>query len=900
MKSVYNERFEEKYDGISKSKGIPNVTITLEKRKINEKIMNRVTKECQTPFFYHKFIIYGAESYERNYILKSIMDFVYPATLMPIHFQQIVGLSYFLARNCLDIITKIAKENFQIPHHLDTKAPFNVVVLANFMVSEEVPLQDTSNNIEEVLQKRFKRESRILNLNNFSDDVDLIEYFPLFNDKIFRYVINQSAGLAPRNLDLANNYLKDISSLSILKGCVETLDLSNNELKDIESLSKLSEFTLLKHLMLTGNPLCENYNSYNYVIDVKRYCSKLETLDGVDVRVPRFEKNFLCCEDARDLASQFLERYFTNYDSDRMLLKDMYDSSVIFSMNASVHSNQKNSDSVRLEHYGLGKPDTTCGITEVMKLFQQFPKTWHDPYPLVCDVVIFTDTRAHLVVNGIFKELNQMLFFNRSFYFSRNSQRFTITNEQLHVSNAIDYQVSWSFTFPGNVHLTSTPLPYFYQQYRQLEELFCTLTNVNLEYAQKCLLYSNYDLRKALSVFSELFLKDGVPKEAFTKQRKLENQKNKFPICNGLRERVLEKHKTISLKVLWETMETARFETNTDSSTDYKLNKFYKSSMDTNVNITHVKKEEFNKSTVGVFDKTSNIKREEQDITVVSPQKQAAKKPKVQYWISPEETKKFAEKLSFCIESLLAKSKQNTSIIETTAATSTSVGDSSQEPSSNPPTTIIPSPVVEIPDLPSTPLPQAPLNDEQAQEISSEQSAIITLDQTIKNLCWESPVQDKPLVRALVHKRMLEERRIMRTGALEELEKLDKMDEYCALQLFSKRSQRKFWRITVNRKTKIVKAHMEKCGSTLEEALYHTFDKYSFAPNGRFRVRNEISVFTNGVKVSAGTSSISYVKPSLAKVKSEQGIIVEECHGKKGSGKKKNARKKQKQRLLKK
>lgn len=70
--------------------------------------------------------------------------------------------------------------------------------------------------------------------------------------------------------------------------------------------------------------------------------------DNIDVGgFPSFHKNFLCNEDGENLANQFIEHYFTIYDSnDRNALEPLYYNKALMSVRSAIIEDQLTSNNV--------------------------------------------------------------------------------------------------------------------------------------------------------------------------------------------------------------------------------------------------------------------------------------------------------------------------------------------------------------------------------------------------------------------------------------------------------------------------------------------------------------------------------------------------------------------------
>ncbi|CAH1099217.1 unnamed protein product [Psylliodes chrysocephalus] len=112
---------------------IPNVTIILDSFTLsrNHGAINKIRKDCEKSVFYHKFLVRKTLSYDKEYIIKSIVDFVHPAPLIPVNFKQYKKTCRFVAKDCLEAMIKILDAKCNIPHPRDPSTPFSLTVMAN-------------------------------------------------------------------------------------------------------------------------------------------------------------------------------------------------------------------------------------------------------------------------------------------------------------------------------------------------------------------------------------------------------------------------------------------------------------------------------------------------------------------------------------------------------------------------------------------------------------------------------------------------------------------------------------------------------------------------------------------------------------------------------------------------
>jgi len=233
-----------------------------------------------------------------------------------------------------------------------------------------------------------------------------------------------------------------------------------------------------------------------------------------------FRRNFLCNSDGQDLVDQFLEHYFTLYDSaNRSILEGLYHKNAMFSLNCqylpgqvttataslgvykSISRNLKLlSDLARSEEY------LSRGGSNIIKTLCSLPPTEHDPYTFTVDLLYYTESTAIITVTGVFREVAQSLLdseriigFTRTFTLaSAPNGEYNITNEQLYVSNATTQQQQRAFKFVRVAkanHLSVEPAQTDKEK-TEMAQALKAITSLNLEWSKKCLEDSQYDLKK--------------------------------------------------------------------------------------------------------------------------------------------------------------------------------------------------------------------------------------------------------------------------------------------------------------------------------------------------------------------------------------------------------------------
>lgn len=131
-----------------------------------------------------------------------------------------------------------------------------------------------------------------------------------------------------------------------------------------------------------------------------------------------------------------------------------------------------------------------------------------------------------IVVSGIFREPSDHLLIPEKFYsFNRtfvlyclNAQEFCIVNEQVHLTNATTQQQQKAFKFekPTTTYTLEVSTPQNIREENELVEALRQITTLNDEWSRKCLEECNYNLKKALILFTDLYKVDKIPPEAFS------------------------------------------------------------------------------------------------------------------------------------------------------------------------------------------------------------------------------------------------------------------------------------------------------------------------------------------------------------------------------------------------
>ncbi|CAH1159357.1 unnamed protein product [Phaedon cochleariae] len=491
---------------------------------------------------WHKFIVISnVENQSRDTVLGAILDHVHPLDLIPVAYFTDKKGCHFVARNCGPAIQKLCNDNLVVPNG---QRPLRLEIILKFATTNEFKI-DVQKNIMSVLSRRYDTATKTLNLIRFYEDAELTEFCPLSQPKIMFFVLHLSKNLVPipEKFLMQDNRIKILNPLEAIGGhtmSVKMLDLRNNWLTTTKALQTLKTFKL-SELYLDGNPLCENLSNEEYVDQVKTYCKHLEKLDGLPLNCgpfPRHKKNFLCNEEGVNLVNKFLEHYFSIYDShNRKMIKDLYHKDALFSLNTLYINGQLSSATTRLFKYNSISRNLhkladfsrqskflVRGNVDIANVLGNLPAVEHDPFSFYVDLMYYTCRCAVIGVSGTFRELPDSLLDSEKLYGFRRTfaveiadgdGRCYIVNDEMHVHNALSWQVVDSFKVAKTILPDLLRPPQSEKEHQQMVETLRIVTNMNTDWSRKCLEECHYDLKSALGLFVDLYKGDKIPPEGF-------------------------------------------------------------------------------------------------------------------------------------------------------------------------------------------------------------------------------------------------------------------------------------------------------------------------------------------------------------------------------------------------
>ncbi|KAF5294243.1 hypothetical protein FQR65_LT10829 [Abscondita terminalis] len=561
--------------------------VVLNEASVSFGVIRKEQKLLNNPNYWHKVVVQNIPNLSRDFVLKTILDYVHPLDFIPVCYTVEHKNASFFARNCKLAIEKLCTQNLVVPNSQNVNQPvskwhskfsfylhfylkFKLLIILAFCTTSELVV-NVQENIASVLTKKYNPVTKTLNLDSFHKDPDLTEFCLLSQPKILYFVLYLSKPFQIQNLRLTNNDIQLLSPIESIWGMksLTMLDLRNNMIEKISELNILKSMQITE-LYLDGNPLCDLYDEYTYVQAVKEVCPKIEKLDGVLLGQNGFlayRRNYLCNRQGQDLVDQFLQHYISLYDgNNRTMLSGLYHKDAMFSLTCAYLLGQTTTSTSNLGIYksmhhnikvmsNLANSERflMVGPTNICDMLCKLPTTEHDPYNFTVDLMYYSDSCVVLTVTGVFRECTESLMdperiigFTRTFVLCKcPNDEFQIINEQLHVSNATSIQQQRAF----KIVKVSKPLSSFFikaenpQEKAEMAKVFKVITTLNLEWSKKCLEECQYDLKKSLLLFVDLYKVDKIPEIGFSA-----DSSNKFSSKNLL-DYVTSKYYSFKLEV---------------------------------------------------------------------------------------------------------------------------------------------------------------------------------------------------------------------------------------------------------------------------------------------------------------------------------------------------------------
>lgn len=495
---------------------------------------------------WYRISIIQGQKFSRDFVLDKLLKFIAPLNFMPVMYHTTETDAVFFTEDH-GVASKIASSDRRISAD-DFRVQIRVKPGTPFFKNDE----NLKDRLSSVLSKRYSQEKNSLDLSRFYNDTDLAtDYWcPVNNPNIFTtlFEIAEPHLLNLRALSLESNDMMNVKNLGMFVDKLpnlKILHLGDNRIRFIDCLNLIKDLPL-EELVLKGNPVFNYFKnrSNEYVKLIKRIFPNLLKLDGEDLppsiefdlddqkrELPPTQRLFVVESGVHQLVNQFLEQYFTIFDSEnRQLLLDAYHEQAYFSMSATVSKKstkfashlEQNRNLLKVRETKQRKKLLKQGRLHIASFISDLPRTKHDLGSFTMDISLVTEEFILITTTGFFTEFCSeeskefLRYFNRTFTLMPMGGGFCISNEQLHISNPTLKQEKKSdpaLPIPETSSVV-TPEP------QVKEEMVVTLskqTNMNVDFSLKCLEEMQWNFDNAYAAFQEALSTGRIPSEAFVK-----------------------------------------------------------------------------------------------------------------------------------------------------------------------------------------------------------------------------------------------------------------------------------------------------------------------------------------------------------------------------------------------
>ncbi|GFT22244.1 nuclear RNA export factor 1 [Nephila pilipes] len=501
-------------------------------------------------FSWYKIQIPHGKKSGKIFILKSLQS-VCDGPIVPVNFQFNGNFAeFFISDHAVAHQAKRANRKITTPDGF--KLIVNVMRCSAPTCSIDVESEELIKNC---MSSRYDAISHTLNLTKFHNDPSMKAnglFVPLNKPVVLTTVAKIIKEHIPELevIDLSDNRLYSIDSLNALVPVckqLKSLILRNNKLRTVSELNCLKGLEVTD-LILDGNPLCDDFKDRaTYISAVRDRFPKLISLDGHNLPAPIgfdlgpetfpvSKKSFFAADDVKDLVIQFLDQYYTIYDSgDRSKLLDAYHDQANFSLCLSKHShkssngtlasyNLDNRNLLKVTEYGQRFKLLKQGKLSIVNALSELPQTMHDPTSFSVDIFHISPGLMSFSVVGVFKEVGAdinnatLKTFSRTYVVVAQGHGFVITNETLFIAHASQDQQAKAFKVPAPTPSPS-PAPSTEEKSANEKQLLVIelskQTGMNLEFSTKCLEENDWDPQRAFAVFLKFQTEGKLPPEAF-------------------------------------------------------------------------------------------------------------------------------------------------------------------------------------------------------------------------------------------------------------------------------------------------------------------------------------------------------------------------------------------------
>lgn len=283
--------------------------------------LTRFSKYKGCDMWWHQVTLHHDGKYERSDMLDAIFELLAPNDFYPCYYRTDTTKDTFYVRNSYDQLELLVMKKLVVPM-ADKRTLFITLKM------KAATIQKEHANPTELIQTQisicFNLMNKVLDLSHFGSNENLQEIvLRMSMPRILTNILSYASRRFSVNVDvlkLNGNSLKSARGMHplIWMKSLKEIDLRDNCIANTSDLCAIPKGTIVE-MWLEGNPLCSNYSSANaYINAAKEVIPTLEKLDGQNVSeyaVMLTQQNFLCDLDGYELVEQFIEHYFTSFDS---------------------------------------------------------------------------------------------------------------------------------------------------------------------------------------------------------------------------------------------------------------------------------------------------------------------------------------------------------------------------------------------------------------------------------------------------------------------------------------------------------------------------------------------------------------------------------------------------------
>lgn len=294
-----------------------------------------------------------------------------------------------------------------------------------------------------ILSTRFNVNSKMLDLTNLINEPSVIQNKFMgtnaMGTKFFAALLTiakkenfeiESINLSMNNLDNHTNWIHE---LALIYPNVKNMALGNNKISKADVFNNVkSKFTMIRELILQGNPICQDPIALNKIVSM---FPRLIIIDSTQVRdeqklnsilnFPVISKSsFFENGDLQNASTDFVKSFLSCWDNNRLDLLGLYTPQSQFSyqmdttsvsdstsINTSTNSwnnyipNSRNLKKVSQERSRMQR--LSLGPENISKIFLSLPRTEHNP-DLAMETMMYPQINGMMItIHGDFNEKGQ-------------------------------------------------------------------------------------------------------------------------------------------------------------------------------------------------------------------------------------------------------------------------------------------------------------------------------------------------------------------------------------------------------------------------------------------------------------------------------------------------------------